>query len=122
MYMNDPLIWKETGVSYVENSRTGIKLPLYYQFYENYYNNLSRFDIKNNLMKLDRPILLLHGTKDSTVPLEDAIWIYDNLDHSILIKIEDGDHTFGAKHPWESNILPENMTFAIEESVAFFAF
>ena len=73
-------------------------------------------------MKLDKPILLLHGTEDTTVPLEDAEWIYDNLDHSILIRIEGGDHTFGSKHPWDSNTLPENMTFAIEETIEFFTF
>lgn len=122
MYLSDPVKWKETGVSYVENSRTGIKLPLYYQFYENYYKYQNRFDIKENLMKLDKPILLLHGTKDETVPIDDPQWIYDNLDHTILVKIELANHTFGASHPWPKENLPENLSFAIEETIEFFTF
>lgn len=122
MYLSEPITWKETGVSFIENSRTGIKLPLYYQFYENFYKNKQRFDLKENLMKLDKPLLLVHGTKDETVAIADAQWIYDNLDHSILVKIEDGNHTFGASHPWVKESLPENLSFAIEETIEFFTF
>lgn len=122
MYLSDPVSWKETGVSHVENIRTGIKLPLYYQFYENFYKHKARFDIKENLMKLDKPILLLHGTNDETVALSDAEWIYENLDHSILVKVEQANHTFGASHPWEKESLPENLSFAIEETIEFFTF
>jgi pimeloyl-ACP methyl ester carboxylesterase len=122
MYLSDPVKWKETGVSYVQNSRTGVTLPLYYQFYENFYKHQARFDIKENLMKLDKPILLLHGTSDETVSINDAQWIYDNLDHTILVKIENGNHTFGASHPWSKENLPENLSFAIEETIEFFTF
>jgi len=122
MYLSNPTVWKEKGVSFVENSRTGLKLPLYYQFYENFYKNKARFDIKNNLMKLDKPLLLLHGTNDSIVPLSDAEWIYENVDHSILIKIEGGDHTFGGKHPWKKRILPKDLNFVAEETIEFFTF
>ncbi len=122
MYLSDPVEWKETGVSYVQNSRTGLSLPLYYQFYENFYKHQIRFDIKENLMKLDKPILLLHGTSDETVSIEDSQWIYDNLDHTILVKIENGNHTFGGSHPWNKESLPENLSFAIEETIEFFTF
>ena len=73
-------------------------------------------------MKLDKPILLLHGTKDETVSIEDAQWIYDNLDHTILVKIEHANHTFGSSHPWLKENLPENLSFAIEETIEFFTF
>ncbi len=122
MYLSNPKDWKEEGVSFVENSRTGLKLPLYYQFYENFYKHKDRFDIKKNLMKLDKPLLLLHGTNDSIVPVSDAQWIYDNVDHSIFIKVEGGDHTFGGKHPWEKQVLPEDLSFVTEETIEFFTF
>ncbi|MFM9946202.1 MAG: alpha/beta hydrolase family protein [Bacteroidia bacterium] len=122
MYLSDPINWQETGVSYIENTRTGISLPLYYQFYENFYKNKGRLDIKENLMSLDKPILLLHGTMDETVAMADSEWIYENLDHSILVKVENANHTFGASHPWEKESLPENLSFALEETIEFFNF
>lgn len=120
MYLSDPEQWKKSGVSYVENSRTGIKLPLYYQFYENFYKNKQRLDLKENLLNLNKPILLLHGTNDETVNISDAEWIYENIDHSILVKVEGANHTFGASHPWLKESLPENLSFAIEETIEFF--
>ncbi len=122
MYLSDPVKWKNDGVSYVENLRTGIKLPLLFQFYENFYANKHRFDIKENLMRLSKPLLLLHGTNDETVPLADAEWLYENIDHSILIKIENANHTFGISHPWLDESMHESLSFAIEETAEFFNF
>ena len=120
MFLSDTVKWKETGVSFVDNSRTGVKLPLYYQFYENFYANKNRFDLIENVMKLSIPVLLIHGTKDETVNIEDAEWIYENLDHSILVKIEGGNHAFGASHPWVKDSLPDSLSIAIDETIEFF--
>ena len=122
MYLSDIETWKKEGISWVENSRTGQSLPLYYQFYENFYAHKNKFDIKFNLMKLDKPLLLLHGDKDKTVDFSDSHWIYEHIVHSILVKVENSDHTFGAKHPWEKDVLPEKLNFAIEETIEFFNF
>ena len=122
MQLSDVVKWKETGVSFVDNVRTGIKLPLYYQFYENYYENKNRLDLKENVLKLDKPLLLLHGTADETVAVDDSQWIYEQLDHSILVKLDGGNHTFGATHPWQKQSLPEILNIAIEESIEFFTF
>ena len=122
MYLSDPVQWKETGVSYVLNGRTGLSMPLYYQFYENYYLHKTRFDLKKNLLKLDKPLLLLHGTKDSTVEPGDSEWIYNEVPHSIYIPVEGSDHTFGGRHPWDKETLPEDLNFAIEETIEFLTF
>lgn len=122
MYLSDIEKWKQTGVSFVENSRTGKQMPLYYQFYENYLNNKNRFDLQHQIMKLDKPVLLIHGTDDKTVDIADAEWIYDNISHSILLKIDDADHTFCSKHPWNEKNIPEKLKIAIEETIEFFNF
>lgn len=122
MTLSDVETWRKDGVTYIENYRTGIKMPLYFQFYENYYKHEFRFDLKNRILELDKPILLLHGTHDETVPLKDAEWIYEQLDHSILVKVESANHSFGGMHPWNDDIMPENLSFAVEETIEFFNF
>lgn len=122
MYLSDIKTWEKDGVSFVKNSRTGMDLPLYFQFYQNFYRNKDKFDIEKNLMNLSKPLLLLHGNKDNTVSMEDSKMIYENVDHSIFIEVEEGDHTFGARHPWNSNSLPEHLNFIIEETSEFFKF
>ncbi|MCC6722110.1 MAG: prolyl oligopeptidase family serine peptidase [Bacteroidia bacterium] len=120
MYLSDIENWEKTGVSFIENTRTGKQMPLYYQFYKNFVDNKKRFELQHQLMKLDKPILIIHGTADSTVDVSDAEWIYNNIAHSILIKIENADHTFDSKHPWDKNILPKSLKIAIEETIEFF--
>ncbi|NUM30949.1 MAG: alpha/beta hydrolase [Bacteroidetes bacterium] len=120
MYLSDIEKWKQTGVSFVENSRTGKQMPLYFQFYENFIQNKDRFNLQKQLYKLDKPLLLVHGTNDKTVDITDAEWIYENILHSILIKIEDADHTFNSKHKWNEKNLPEKLKIAIEETIEFF--
>lgn len=122
MYLSDVPTWKKTGVSLIKNTRTGIDFPLYWQFYENFMNNRQRFDLKKNLMKLDKPLLLLHGSLDKSVPVTDSEWIYEHVVHAIYIRVENGDHTFGGKHPWTERFLPEPLKFVIEETIEFFTF
>jgi len=122
MLMNPMDEWRKTGVSWVKNTRTNIDFPLYFQFYENFYKHRDRFDLKKNLMKLDKPLLLLHGNQDKSVSMNDSQWIYDHVMHAIFIQVENGDHTFGGVHPWLKETLPEDMNFAIEETIEFFTF
>lgn len=122
MHLNSPDQWRETGISWVKNARTGIDFPMYFQFYENYYANQDRFNLKKNLMKLDKPLLLLHGNQDKSVSFTDSKWIYEHVMHAIFIQVENGDHTFGGKHPWLNETLPEDLNFAIEETIEFFTF
>ena len=73
-------------------------------------------------MKLDKPLLLLHGDEDETVDISDSEWIYEHVIHAIMVKVEKGNHSFGASHPWTSENLPESLSFAIEETNEFFKF
>ena len=46
----------------------------------------------NTIKKLDIPALIVHGTHDNTVPIEDAYAIQQNNSHGKLLLIEDADH------------------------------
>lgn len=110
--------WKVTGVRYTENKRTGQKMPLNYQFAENYLENEARFNIENALKNMAKPMMALHGTEDE-IPVEMAIamkrWKPD-----IRLEIMLGaNHVFGAKHPYDSEVLPNDLQIAINYTIDF---
>lgn len=113
------LVWRMRGVGYVVNSRTKQKMPHYYEFYKNFMANRERLNIKRATQKLKIPHLLVHGTTDPTVPLWEAENMQKWNPDAELLKVPNGDHNFGAKHPWESNTMPEDLTNVTEQTIQF---
>lgn len=111
--------WKQKGVIYVENSRTKQQLPHYYQFYEDFMANEERFNIKRAAKELDTPHLIIHGTEDPTVILEEAKALKSWNPNAELHIIEGADHVFGGKHPWHENTLPEHLGQAVNATLNF---
>jgi esterase/lipase len=110
--------WKKEGVIFYSNKRTNQKLPLYYQLYEDYMNNESRFNIKNAISKLKIPILVCHGTIDSAVPYSNAVELVKYQPSAQLFSIE-SDHVFGRSHPWHHDFLPDAMQKVVNVSIEF---
>lgn len=92
--------WKKNGVVYAENKRTGQQLPLNKQFYDDYLKNKSMLDVRKSAKMLEIPLLIIHGDQDESVNISHAEFLYNLVQHSIFIKVEGGNHTFGAKHPF----------------------
>jgi uncharacterized protein len=104
--------WNENGVVYALNKRTGQKLPLKKQLHDNYLDNKNSLDIPKAAKLLSTPLLILHGDQDESVDIKHAENLYEWVKHSILIKMEGANHTFGAKHPFN----PEtDVTETLEE-------
>lgn len=110
--------WKETGVQYYTNSRTKQQMPLFYQLYEDYIQNRDRLDIKKAIKKLGIPILICHGTLDTSVPLEKAYELKDWQPAAKLFTVE-SDHVFGRKHPWPNSELPAPMQAVLNAGLQF---
>jgi pimeloyl-ACP methyl ester carboxylesterase len=118
--LSDIKKWKESGVMYVENARTGQQMPLFIQLYDDYFRNREKFDIHAAMERMDKPVLLIHGTDDETVPVEHARELAV-LNPSVgLIEIPYGGHTFGATHPMESPGMPEQMQQVIDKTIDFY--
>ena len=111
--------WKETGVEYYNNSRTGQQMPLYFQLYEDYQNHQDRLDINKAVSSLQIPLLICHGTKDEAVTIEKAHQLKAAATHAELFIVE-SDHVFGRKHPWPHNDLPEAMQHVVNRTIEFF--
>lgn len=112
--------WEDDGVIYVQNTRTGQQLPLYWQLYQNYLENQERLSIPAAVRALKIPFLIVHGTADSTVPYQAALEMREWNPAARLVTIVDGDHTFGGRHPWEADDLPADTQKAVQETIGFF--
>jgi pimeloyl-ACP methyl ester carboxylesterase len=111
--------WKEAGVYYVTNGRTKQEMPHYYQFYEDFEKDAHRFDVERATEMAKAHVLIIHGTNDESVSVKNAEHLHLLNPNSELYLIENANHTFGAKEPWEEDNLPKDLNEVVEKSIGF---
>lgn len=111
--------WKKTGVTYIVNGRTQQDMPLDFQFYLDFKENENRLTIARAVSSLQIPYLIIHGKNDPTVLLKEAQMLNHWNNNNCLKIIENGDHVFGAMHPWEQEKLPNDLDQVIQETIKF---
>ncbi len=111
--------WKQTGVYYVKNGRTGQEMPFYYQFYQDFITNKEELNIINAASRLQIPHLIVHGTNDPTVDVENAYQLHEASHHSQLALIRGGNHVLGASHPWKEPLMPNDLRQAAQCMINF---
>ena len=113
--------WKKDGVKYVLNGRTKQQMPHNYQFYLDFKDNESRLNIEASEKKLKIPHLIIHAINDPSVNYSEAEALHSWNSNSELFPIENSDHVFGAKHPWELQTLPKPLEIVVNKSIGFIA-
>lgn len=113
--------WRSAGYQEVVNSRTGQVLRLLPDILDDNVANAARLDIPAAAGRITVPWLLLHGSVDESVPLEEGERLSALVRHPASRHewITDAGHTFGARHPW-AGMTPE-LERAFAASVAWFA-
>lgn len=111
--------WREKGVMYVANARTGQQLPHHYTWYTDYQSNAERLDIRAAARKLTQPLLVIHAANDEAVQVGEGKELFAAASSASLIVLHDGGHTFGSKHPWGDGALPEPLREAIDQTISF---
>lgn len=111
--------WKEAGVEYITNSRTGQRLPLYYTLHENFLQNRERLDIERAARSLHIPLLIAHGISDTSVPVEKAQLLHSWKPDAETLLL-DTDHVFGRKHPWGDEDFPPATKDVVARTQEFF--
>jgi uncharacterized protein len=111
--------WKQTGVKFVENGRTKQQMPHYFQFYQDFIANENRFTIQRAVSNLKIPHLIIHGSDDTSVSVEEAKTLHKWNPNSKLEIIEDANHVFGTSHPWGKGSLSEGLQKAVDISIDF---
>lgn len=113
--------WRKKGFHEVVNSRTGQVLKLGQNMLKDVEKNLRKhLNILDATRDLGKPLMIVHGQTDETVPYFEAeqLNIFADPMNSDLRLIPNGSHTFGAKHPFEEETTP--LGLAIDASIEFF--
>lgn len=95
--------WRKQGYFEVINSRTNQMMRMDIDLLEDIEKNKqSSLSIEKAVKGLDRPLLILHGTEDVTVPSAEAEMIYSwsNNNQTRFEKIPACGHTFDIVHPF----------------------
>jgi dienelactone hydrolase len=116
----DVIEWKKEKVRYIDNARTGQKMPLNFSFREDFYKNRKKLSIPHAVNHMPVPQLIVHGTKDETVSIAEAEKLNSWNLLAQLVEIENADHTFGGKHPWEEKELPDDTIKVLQATISFF--
>lgn len=111
--------WKKEGVYFVENGRTRQQMPHYYQFFEDYENNLHRLDVERSMEMAKAHVLVVHGSSDESVLPKNADHLHLLNPNSELFLVENANHTFGAKEPWEETSMPYDLALVTEKCIDF---
>lgn len=111
--------WENEGVLYQMNARTGQNMPLYYTLCSDYEAFQILFDLDIVAPQVSQPWLIVHGTADTSV-LPTAAEHFHNLQPKAELQLIDGaDHTFGGKHPWDSDELPPLSITLVNTTIDF---
>lgn len=106
--------WKATGIRYVTNQRTQQQMPHNYSQAEDFLANKDKLDIEKACRNLDRPVLVIHGDKDTSVSIEEGQKIAGWTGTALQV-IPGADHVFGSSQPWKSDELPELLKMVCEK-------
>lgn len=88
---------RRVGYIPVPNARTGQTMPVTRSFID----DSARHDVVAAARALaDRPLLLIHGSADEAVPVEDAHRLAAAHGSAELLVIDHARHTFGGVHPF----------------------
>jgi len=93
--------WRKTGAHWIENFRTKTKLPLGTQLLDEITRD--RDLILERISQVQVPVLIIHGTGDTSVDVSSANELAARAPHAELHLMPKADHTFGIKHPFENS-------------------
>lgn len=111
--------WKTTNIAYIFNGRTKQNMPMYYQFYLDCKANAQRLNIQKAVCNMKTPLLVVHGSKDPTVLIDEAKKIQQWNSAVELHIIKDANHVFNGSHPFHSEVFPKDLQEAIDVTIKF---
>jgi len=116
----DVLAWRKRGYAEITNSRTGQVMKMGTGLLDDVeLHGKTRVNIEAAAKKIRVPWLIIHGTRDETVPSSEAEHLHSlSSGVSTLRLIEDAGHTFDAKHPLAE--VPQVLEKVVLETVKFF--
>lgn len=111
--------WRKKGKIEIENARTREKMPLNVDVLEDLEENEEILSVEAAAKRLNIPWLIVHGDNDINVDVSVAKKLNELQLNARLSIIEGTDHVFGAKHPFDGQLLPKQLLAACEASINF---
>ena len=111
--------WKAMNVAYIYNGRTKQNMPMYFQFYENCKANTKRLNIQDAVSKMSIPHLVIHGSEDPTVLIDEANALKSWNTNVNLYIIKGANHVLGGFHPYDLEKFPKDLKEAIDITLVF---
>jgi len=116
----DEAEWKEKGIRYILNGRTKEQMPLSVGLLDDVLANEKDYDLNVAAISLNKPWLIAQGTNDPSVKTLVAENFHRlQAEKSKLLLIENGNHVFGASHPYTAEELPVDLQKFVEVAVKF---
>lgn len=109
--------WHERGVTESVNQRTKQIMRISRDVMDDYEANRERLDIVSAAEGLRVPLLVIHGGRDESVPLDSGRLLASQANDSSLLVIDRASHTFNAIHPLVH--VPFELVLAAEASAHF---
>jgi dienelactone hydrolase len=113
-------VWQEQGYQEVVNQRTGQVFRVGVGLLEDVETHAEAYDPLRAARRLGIPTLIVHGTQDEAVPVDEARLLAKNGDpgRCRLALIQGAGHTFGAVHPFAGST--PHLDSVLEKTVGWF--
>jgi dipeptidyl aminopeptidase/acylaminoacyl peptidase len=112
--------WRERGFAEVLNQRTGQVFRMGATYLDDLETHAEAYDPLLAVERLKVPLLLVHGTQDDAVPVDDARRLARHAapGTASLALIQGAGHTFGAAHPFTG--VGGQLSQVLSRSTGFF--
>ncbi|AWG21838.1 hypothetical protein FFWV33_09975 [Flavobacterium faecale] len=100
--------WRAAGVQYIKNARTNQMMPLKIEILEDLESNKAYYDLSLASKKMTIPYLILQGTNDAAVKMEEFNLLKKHFTKAKHQIIDGANHVFGGSHPYVGDALPEH--------------
>ncbi|TDE00651.1 alpha/beta hydrolase family protein [Flavobacterium hiemivividum] len=112
--------WRAEGVQYIKNARTNQMMPLHIEVLEDIEANKEKYSLLNWSKKLQIPYLIIQGTNDEAVKMEEFNLLKKHFTKAKNHIIPEANHVFGASHPSTATELPEHSEELVTVTKEFF--
>jgi len=111
--------WKEKGVRFEKNTRTGQVMPLYYSIVQDYFDNISSYEVLRQAQLVYQPWLVVHARDDEAVPFKSGLILSELNSNAVFYPVENSWHTFGTSHPHTEVELPTAFQQVVDQTILF---
>lgn len=112
--------WRAEGVQYIKNARTNQMMPLDITVLNDLETKKEKYSLINAGIKLQIPYLIIQGTNDEAVKMEEFNLLKKHFIKAKNHVILEANHVFGGSHPYLRAELPEHTQELVAITKEFF--